>query len=133
MRPWERVIIATLGIGALYAMWRFPVHGAGIVVLTVCVLWLGRSVYRNKLARNPLGGERDFSMTPVMTTVLIAAGLFFAAILWTMLLTYAVRYKYLPDTWLSVSIVLLPALILIAAGAVFFMKAIFRFQIGGKR
>ena len=68
-----------------------------------------------------------------MTTMLKAVGPFVAAILWTMPLTYAVRYKYLPDNWLSVGIVLGPALILMGVGAVFFIKAIFRFQIGGQR
>ena len=131
MRPWQRVILAIVGIAVLYAMWRFPVHGVGVAVLTVCALWLGRSVHRNRLARNPLGEGRDFSVLPVMTTMLKAVGLFVAAILCTMLLAYAVRYKYLPDKWLSAGIVLGPALILIGVGAVFFIKAIFRFQIGG--
>lgn len=133
MRPWQRSILAIVGIGAAYLMWRFPVHGVGVIVLTVCALWLGRSAYRTKLARNPLGEDRDFSITPVVTTMLKAVGLFAAAIVWAMLLTYAVRYKYLPDNWLGVGIVVGPSLVLLGIGAAFLLKALSRFQLGGQR
>jgi hypothetical protein len=89
MRPWERYILAIAATVALYAMWRFPIHGAGVVVLTLCALWLGRSIYRTKLSRSPLGENRDFSIRPVLATMMKAVGLFVAAILWTMLLAYA--------------------------------------------
>jgi hypothetical protein len=38
---------------------------------------------------------------------------FAAAIFWAMLLTYAVRYKYLPDNWLRGGIVLGPSLVML--------------------
>jgi hypothetical protein len=75
------------------------------------------------VARNPpLGEDRDFSITPVVTTMLKAVGLFAAAIFWAMLLTYAARYKYLPDNWLGVGIVLGPSLVLSGISAAFLLK-----------
>ena len=100
---------------------------------SVCALWLGRSAYRTKLLRNPLGEYRDFSITPVGTAPLKAVGLFAAAIFWAMLLTYAIRYKYLPDNWLGVGIVLGPPLVLLGIGSACLLKALSRFQLGGQR
>jgi hypothetical protein len=132
MKFWQRLLLAIASAAALYVLWRFPAGGIATVLIGACAAWLGRGIYRSKLAANPLGENRDYSVRPVATTVAKSVGSFAAAMVWTVLMAYAIRRNYVPDTWLGVAVVFGPVLILVAMGMIFLGKALARFQVGGK-
>ena len=53
MKIWQRLLIAITSVAALYALWRFPPAGIATVLIGACAAWLGRGIYRSKLAANP--------------------------------------------------------------------------------
>jgi hypothetical protein len=132
MKLWQRALLIVIAVAALYALWRFPLGGLGTVVLGACAAWLGRGIYRSKLAANPLGEDRDYSLRPGLFALAKAGGLFAVAMLWTMLAAYGVRLRYIPDTKLSVVIFIGPALLLLAIAAVYLFAGMARILFGSK-
>jgi hypothetical protein len=132
MKPWQRVLLAIVAAAALYALWRFPPAGIATVLIGACAAWLGRSIHRSKLATNPMGENRDYSVRPVAAAVAKSVGSFAAALLWAALTACGVRRGYVPDTSLGAAIVFGPALVLLAISVIYLVKAMARFQLGGK-
>ena len=132
MKLWQRALLVVFSLAALYALWRFPLGGVGVVVLGACAAWLGRGIYRSKLVANPLGENRDYSLRPALSAFAKAGGLFAVAMLWTMLAAYGVRLRYIPDTKLSVVIFIGPALLLLAVAAVYLFAGMARIFFGNK-
>ena len=132
MKDWQRVLLVIASVAALYPLWRFPPNGFAAVVLGIGSAWLGRNIYRSKLAANPMGVTRDYSLRPVATAFAKFVGLFAAALLWTGLMAYAARHNYVPDTGLGVAVVFGPSLALLAIGLIYLGKALIASQFGGK-
>jgi hypothetical protein len=132
MKIWQRLLIAITSVAALYALWRFPPAGIDTVLIGACAAWLGRGIYRSKLAANPMGENRDYSLRPVGRTVAKAVGSFAAAMIWAVFMAYAIRRNYVPDTWLGAAVVFGPGLVLLAISVIYLGKAMARFQLGGK-
>jgi len=132
MKLWQRALLVVIALAALYAMWRFPVAGVGAVLMGAVAVWLGRGLFRSKLAANPMGENRDYSLRPGAVAAAKGAGLFVAAMLWAALGASAVRLKYIPDTTIGALIVVGPVLLLLGMGAVYLFLAVVRFMYGGK-
>ena len=132
MKLWQRVLLVIVSAAALYALWRFPPTGVVTVLLGAGAAWLGRNVYRSKLAANPMGETRDYSLRPAVTAFAKSLGSFAAAMLWAAFTASAVRLGYIPDTSLGATVVVGPALLLVAIGVMYLFKAMVKFQFGGK-
>jgi hypothetical protein len=132
MKIWHRVLLILASVGGLYALWRFPPTGIVTVLIGVGAAWLGRSIYRSKLAANPAGENRDYSLQPVFAAVLRCVGWFAVALLWTALIASAIRRNYIPDDWLGVAVLFGPALILGIISVWYLIQAWTRFQVGGE-
>jgi hypothetical protein len=133
MKLWQRVVLAILAAAAAYALWRFPTTGIATTVIGACAAWLGRAVYRSKLAKNPTGENRDYSLRPVAAAAAKGLASLGAALLWAVLTAYTVRRGYVPDTWFGAGVLLAPALILLLLAAIYLLKAVLRFQFGGEK
>ena len=132
MKLWQRVLIVVVGAATAYALWRLPPSGVSGVLVALGAGWLGRSIYRSKLAANPMGENRDYSLRPVATAVAKSISSFAAAMVWIAFTANAVGRGYIPDTWLGVGVVLGPGLALLLISVMYFAKAIARFRLGGK-
>ena len=131
MKLWQRVLLVIVSLSTAYALWRFPMTGIGTVVVGAFAVWLGRSVYRNRLATNPAGESRDYSLRPGITAIAKSMGLFAAAMLLALLGAYAVRLKYIPDTWLGALIVLGPVVLLLGIAAIYLFMGVAKIIYGG--
>jgi hypothetical protein len=132
VKLWQRVLFVIVGAAALYALWRFPPTGVVTVLLGVGAAWLGRSIYRSKLAANPMGDSRDYSLRPAATALVKSLGSFAAALLWAASTASAVRLGHIPDTPLGATVVVGPTLLLLAIGVIYLLKSLMKFQFGGK-
>ena len=132
MKPWQRVLFAALAIPTAYALWRMPTGGTGAVLIGAFAVWLGRSVYRSKLAKNPLGENRDYSLRPVAAAAAKSIGSFAAALLWAALTGYAVRRGYVVDAWFGAGLLFVPALVLLVVAAIYLIKVAVGLQFGRK-
>ena len=132
MKLWQRTLMIAVSIAALYVLWRFPIAGVGTVLVGAAGAWTARSIYRSKLAPNPMGEHRDYSTRQGVTALTNAVGSFAAAMLWAVSGGYAARMKYLPDTWLGVVVLAGPLLLLILVGAYYLVIAMMRFLFGSR-
>ena len=132
MQPWQRALLLAITLAALYALWRFPLGGLTTVVVGAGAVWLGRAILRTKLAANPLGNDRDYSLRPGIGALAKAVGLFAVAMLWASLGAYGVRLRYIPDSKLGAVVVVGPTLLLLAIGVVYLFTATTRFLFGSK-
>jgi hypothetical protein len=132
MKLWQRVLLVIASVAALYALWRYPPAGITAILLGACGAWVGRSMYSSKLAPNPIGENRDYSLRPVAIALAKGVGSFAAALLLTALGVYAVTRGYVPDTPVGVGVALGPALLLFVVSVIYLIKALTRFQLGGQ-
>jgi hypothetical protein len=119
MKLWQRAVLMIVSVAALYALWRSPVAGIGSIVMGVVGVGIGRSIFRSKLAPNPMGENRDYSLRPGTTALLKAIGWFSAAMLWALLGGYAIRMKYLPDNSIGGAVLAGPIVLLLTAAGIY--------------
>lgn len=132
MKIRQGVLFILASVAALYALWRFPPTGIVTVLICVGAAWLGRSIYRSKLVANPAGENRDYSLRPVVAALLRCVGWFAVTLLWIALMASAIRRNYIPDTWLGVTVLFGPALLLGIISIWYLIQAWTRFQVGGE-
>ncbi len=132
MKLWQSVLIAALAVPTAYALWHMPDTGITAILIGALAAWLGRAVYRSKLARNPLGENRSYSLHPVVAAAAKCIGSFAAALLWAVSTTYAVRRGYVADAWFGAGVLLAPALVLLVVAVIYLIKAAVAFHYGGK-
>jgi hypothetical protein len=132
LKLWQHVLLAALALATAYLLWRSPDAGVATIFVGACAAWLGRSIYRSKLAKNPMGENRDYSLRPAVVAAAKCLGSFAAALLWTMLTAYSVRRGYVSDTWSGFGVLFAPALVLLIVAATYLVKAMVGFHFGGK-
>ena len=132
MKISERVLLITLAVAGLYALSGSHPSGIVAVLMALGIAWLGRNRYRSKVAANPMGEDRDYSLRPVAEAVLKCVGSFAALLLWSGLWAYALKRHYIPDNPLGVALGLAPAVALLALGVIYVVRAMTRFQYGGQ-
>ncbi len=132
MKLWQRVLVIAVSLAALYMLWRFPIAGPGTVLLGAAGAWIARSTIRSKLAPNPMGENRDYSLRPSAVALIKAIGAFAAAMLWAASGEYAVRIKYLPDTWFGAVVVAGPLVLLLVVGTIYLFIAMAKVIFGGQ-
>jgi len=131
MKLWQRAMLVVISLGGLYVLWRFPISGAGSLLIAAAAVWIGRGFTRNsKVAASFLGERRDYSLRPATIAAAKGIGLFAAGMLWGFLGAYAVRLKYIPDTLVSALAFIGVAVSLIVAGGVYVFVAMLRFMFG---
>jgi hypothetical protein len=131
VKLWQRALLIIAAAAAIYALVRFSPRGVGSLLIVVCAIWLGRSMYRSKVTADPMGENRDFSLRPVAAAALKAAGCMVAAFFWAVLTGYAIRLGYVSDTWHGAGLLVVPALVFLVVSVMYVGKAMARFQLGG--
>jgi hypothetical protein len=132
MKLWQRILMSAVSVAALYVLWRFPIAGVGTILVGAAGAWTARSIYRSKLAPNPMGEHRDYSLRQGITALIKAVGSFAAAMLWAVSAGHAAKIKYLPDTWFGAVILAAPLLLLMILGAYYLVIATTKFLFGSR-
>jgi len=47
MKLWQRAMLVVISLGGLYVLWRFPISGAGSLLIAAAAVWIGRGFTRN--------------------------------------------------------------------------------------
>jgi hypothetical protein len=129
MALWQRALSMIAGMASLYVLWRFPIAGIGAIPLGAACVWLGRSMIRTKLVRNPMSGERDYSFRPPAIALLKAIAAFAVASLWVFG-SYAFGTEQLTESLLGVLIINVPIVLLLATSAIYLFAALAKVLFG---
>ena len=128
------LLVASCCFVAVYLLRRYGHHAPVVLAVIVGGVILLRATYKSQLVKNPLGDHRDYSVRPAVMAAVKGLGAWAAGMLWAVLVTLAVRYKYLPDNELTgIGLLLVPLALLLGLGAYYILKAIRRAQFGGEK
>jgi len=82
MTIWVRTLLLLICITAVALMSRYGVSAVAALGMILAVVLIERHIYRTKLAKNPFGDDRDYSLRPAAEAGIKAATLFLAMALW---------------------------------------------------
>jgi hypothetical protein len=121
---WQRVVGAVVGLGLIYYLYRGGSGSLAGTVITICVAFFARSLFRSgAIPSNTLIPENS-SIRPrsIARDGAIAVGCWVVAMLWVIPGAMLVKRQAIPDNYLTASLIVGPALVLICAGGFFIFR-----------
>ncbi|HEY3783899.1 MAG TPA: hypothetical protein VGL55_01305 [Steroidobacteraceae bacterium] len=119
-----RVILVCAVVACIYYLWAGqPTVSRAIAIGIACVIAV-RLFVKAKILPNPLEGDRDYSVRPVLWGIVKGGVCLVAAFIWGIACVLAIRYLVLPDTVLvEYGLMGFPFVLLILAGAWFIIAS----------
>ena len=121
---WQRVVGTIAGLGLMYFLYRGGSGSAAGTLITICVAFFGRSLFRSGAipANTVFPDSSSFRPRSIVRDGAIAVGCWGVAMLWVVAGAMLVKRQAMPDNYLTASLLFGPALILIFAGGFFIFR-----------